>query len=102
MFEGTCYFFDESFVSLTSSSFCFRSESVLLAYARKRLEQLTQQLATFQVEEQKRLENSLKVQKEEDSKLTDLKVKQETERMAAEFQTKLRTKVRTGLEFLFF
>lgn len=69
-----------------------RSESVLLAYARKRLEQLTQQLATFQVEEQKRLENSLKVQKEEDSKLTDLKVKQETERMAAEFQTKLRTK----------
>ncbi|XP_074615585.1 MICOS complex subunit Mic60-like isoform X2 [Acropora palmata] len=69
-----------------------RSESVLLAYARKRLEQLTRQLATFQVEEQKRLENSLKVQKEEDSKLTDLKVKQETERMAAEFQTKLRTK----------
>lgn len=69
-----------------------RSESVLLAYARKRLEQLTQQLATFQVEEQKRLENSLKVQKEEDSKLTDLKVKQETERMAAEFQTQLRTK----------
>lgn len=69
-----------------------RSESVLLAYARKRLEQLTQQLATFQVEEQKRLENSLKVQKEEDSKLTDLKVKQETERMAAEFQTTLRTK----------
>ena len=74
---------------------------MLLAYARKRLEQLTQQLATFQVEEQKRLENSLKVQKEEDSKLTDLKVKQETERMAAEFQTKLRTKVRTGSEFLF-
>ncbi|XP_067036019.1 MICOS complex subunit MIC60-like isoform X2 [Acropora muricata] len=69
-----------------------RSESVLLAYARKRLEQLTQQLATFQVEEQKRLENSLKVQKEEDSKMTDLKVKQETERMAAEFHTQLRKK----------
>ncbi|XP_068710164.1 MICOS complex subunit Mic60-like [Montipora foliosa] len=69
-----------------------RSESVLLAYARKKLDQLTRQLVSYQAEEQKRLENALKVQKEENSKLTELKLKQEAERMEAEFQTNLRKK----------
>ena len=70
-----------------------RSESVLLAYARKRLEQLTKELSSYQVEEQKRLEHSLKVQHEEDAKLTELKLKQEAERMMAEFETSLKKKV---------
>ena len=70
-----------------------RSESVLLAYARKRLEQLTKELSSYQAEEQKRLEHSLKVQHEEDAKLTELKLKQEAERMMAEFETSLKKKV---------
>lgn len=74
-----------------------RSESVLLAYARKRLEQLTQKLASYQTEEQKRLENSLKIQREEDAKLTELKLKQEAGRMVSEFETTLKKKVRNGL-----
>ena len=71
-----------------------RSESVLLAYARKRLDQLTQELSSYQTEEQKRLESSLQIQREEDAKLTELKLKQETERMASEFETTLKKKVR--------
>ncbi len=67
-----------------------------MAYARKRLDQLTQELASYQTEEQKRLENSLKIQREEDAKLTDLKLKQEGERMASEFETSLKKKVRKG------
>ena len=67
---------------------------MLLAYARKRLDQLTQELASYHAEEQKRLENSLKVQREEDAKLTELKLKQEAERMTAEFETNFRKKVR--------
>ena len=70
-----------------------RCESVLLAYARKRLEQLTKELSSYQAEEQKRLEHSLKVQHEEDAKLTELKLKQEAERMIAEFETGLKKKV---------
>ena len=70
-----------------------RSESVLLAYARKRLEQLTKELSSYQAEEQKRLDHSLKVQREEDAKLTELKLKQESERMMAEFETSLKKKV---------
>ena len=70
-----------------------RSESVLLAYARKRLEQLTKELSSYQAEEQKRLDHSLKVQREEDAKLTELKLKQEAERMMAEFETSLKKKV---------
>ena len=70
-----------------------RSESVLLAYARKRLEQLTKELSNYQAEEQKRLDHSLKVQREEDAKLTELKLKQEAERMMAEFETSLKKKV---------
>ena len=70
-----------------------RSESVLLAYARKRLEQLTKELSNYQAEEQKRLDHSLKVQREEDAKLTELKLKQETERMMAEFETSLKKRV---------
>lgn len=69
-----------------------RSESVLLAYARKRLEQLTKELSNYQAEEQKRLDHSLKVQREEDAKLTELKLKQEAERMMAEFETSLKKK----------
>lgn len=75
-----------------------RSESVLLAYARKRLEQLTQKLARYQTEEQKRLENSLKIQREEDAKLTELKLKQEAGRMVSEFETTLKKKVRNDYE----
>ena len=67
---------------------------MLLAYARKRLDQLTRELSSYQTEEQKRLEHALKVQREEDSKLTELKLKQEGERMTAEFETNLRKKVR--------
>lgn len=69
-----------------------RSESVLLAYARKRLDQLTQELLSYQTEEQKRLENSLKIQREEDAKVTELKLKQEAERMASEFETTAKKK----------
>lgn len=67
-----------------------------MAYARKRLDQLTQELASYQTEEQKRLENSLKIQREEGAKLTELKLKQEAERMASEFDTTLKKKVRSG------
>lgn len=74
-----------------------RSESVLLAYARKRLDQLTQELASYQTEEQKRLENSLKIQREEDAKLTELKLKQEADRMVSEFKTTLKKKASNGL-----
>ena len=70
-----------------------RSESVLLAYARKRLEQLTKELSSYQAEEQKRLDHSLKVQREEDAKLTELKLKREADRMVAEFETSLKKKV---------
>lgn len=66
---------------------------MLLTYARKRLEQLTKELSSYQAEEQKRLEHSLKVQREEDTKLTELKLKQEAERMMAEFETSLKKKV---------
>ena len=66
---------------------------MLLAYARKRLDQLTQELASYQTEERKRLESSLKIQREEDDKLTELKLKQEAERMASEFETTLKKKV---------
>ena len=72
---------------------------MLLAYARKRLDQLTQELSSYQTEEQKRLEQSLKVQREEDAKLTELKLKQEGERMTAEFETNLRKRVRNGKRF---
>lgn len=65
-----------------------------MAYARKRLDQLTQQLAGYQADEQNRLENSLKVQREEDTKLTELKLKQEAERMTAVFDVNMRKKVR--------
>ena len=65
-----------------------------MAYARKRLDQLTQQLAGYHADEKNRLENSLKVQREEDAKLTELKLKQEAQRMTAEFDTNLRKKVR--------
>lgn len=68
-----------------------------MAYARKRLEQLTQELASYHTEEQKRLENSLKIQREEDAKLTELKLKQEAGRMVSEFETTLKKKVRNGL-----
>lgn len=74
-----------------------RSESVLLAYAGKRLDQLTQELASYQTEEQKRLENSLKIQREEDAKLTELKLKQEADRMVSEFETTLKKKVSNSL-----
>ena len=81
----------------TAKRFCIdlenRSESVLLAYARKRLEQLTKELSSYQAEEQKRLDHSLKVQREEDAKLTELRLKQESERMMAEFETSLKKKV---------
>lgn len=67
-----------------------------MAYARKRLDQLTQELASYQTEEQKRLENSLKIQREENAKLTELKLKQEAERMTSEFETNVKKKVRKG------
>ena len=66
-----------------------------MAYARKRLDQLTQELLSYQTEEQKRLENSLKIQREEDAKVTELKLKQEAERMASEFETIAKKKVGT-------
>lgn len=66
-----------------------------MAYARKRLDQLTQELVGYQTEEQKRLENSLKIQREEDAKVTELRLKQEAERMASEFETTLKKKVST-------
>lgn len=68
-----------------------------MAYARKRLDQLTQELASYQTEEQKRLENSLKIQREEDAKLTELKLKQEADRMVSEFKTTLEKKASNGL-----
>lgn len=67
-----------------------------MAYARKRLDQLSQELASYHTEEQKRLENSLKIQREEDAKLTELKLKQEADRMASEFDTTLKKKVFIG------
>lgn len=67
-----------------------------MAYARKRLDQLTQELASYQTEEQQRLENSLKIQREENAKLTELKLKQEAERMTSEFETNVKKKVRKG------
>lgn len=67
-----------------------------MAYARKRLDQLTQELASYQTEEQQRLENSLKIQREENAKLTELKLKQEAKRMTSEFETNLKKKVRKG------
>lgn len=66
-----------------------------MAYARKRLDQLTQELVSYQTEEQKRLENSLKIQREEDARVTELRLKQEAERMASEFETTLKKKVST-------
>lgn len=66
-----------------------------MAYARKRLDQLTQELVSYQTEEQKRLENSLKIQREEDAKVTELRLKQEAERMVSEFETTLKRKVST-------
>lgn len=66
-----------------------------MAYARKRLDQLTQELVGYQTEEQKRLENSLKIQREEDAKVTELRLKQEAERMVSEFETTLKKKVST-------
>ena len=63
----------------------FRSEAVLLAYARKRLEHLKQQLSSQREEEQKRLEQVLSVQREEDNKLADIKMKQELNKLTAEF-----------------
>ena len=68
-----------------------------MAYARKRLDQLTRELASYQTEEQKRLENSLKIQREEDAKLTELKMKQEADRMLSEFETTLKKKVCNSL-----
>lgn len=67
-----------------------------MAYARKRLDQLSQELASYHTEEQKRLENSLKIQREEDAKLTELKLKQEADRMVSEFDTTLKKKVIIG------
>ena len=66
-----------------------------MAYARKRLDQLTQELVGYQTEEQKRLKNSLKIQREEDARVTELRLKQEAERMASEFETTLKKKVST-------
>ena len=66
-----------------------------MAYARKRLDQLTQELVSYQTEEQKRLENSLKIQREEDAKVTELRLKQEAERMVSKFETTLKKKVST-------
>lgn len=66
-----------------------------MAYARKRLDQLTQELVGYQTEEQKRLENSLKIQREEDARVTELRLKQEAERMVSEFETTLKKKVST-------
>lgn len=66
-----------------------------MAYARKRLDQLTQELVSYQTEEQKRLENSLKIQREQDAKVTELRLKQEAERMVSEFETTLKKKVST-------
>lgn len=66
-----------------------------MAYARKRLDQLTQELVSYQTEEQKRLENSLKIQREEDARVTELRLKQEAERMVSEFETTLKKKVST-------
>lgn len=66
-----------------------------MTYARKRLDQLTQELVSYQTEEQKRLENSLKIQREEDAKVTELRLKQEAERMVSEFETTLKKKVST-------
>lgn len=66
-----------------------------MAYARKRLDQLTQELVSYQTEEQKRLENSLKIQREEDAKVTELRLKQEAERMVSELETTLKKKVST-------
>lgn len=66
-----------------------------MAYARIRLDQLTQELVSYQTEEQKRLENSLKIQREEDAKVTELRLKQEAERMVSEFETTLKKKVST-------
>lgn len=66
-----------------------------MAYARKRLDQLTQELVSYQTEEQKRLENSLKIQREEDAKVTELRLEQEAERMVSEFETTLKKKVST-------
>lgn len=66
-----------------------------MAYARKRLDQLTQELVSYQTEEQKRLKNSLKIQREEDAKVTELRLKQEAERMVSEFETTLKKKVST-------
>ncbi|KAK3751355.1 hypothetical protein QZH41_009314 [Actinostola sp. cb2023] len=62
-----------------------KSEAVLLAYARKRLEHLKQQLSSQREEEQKRLEQVLSVQREEDNKLADIKMKQELDKLTAEF-----------------
>ena len=67
---------------------------MLLAYARKRLDQLTHKLSSHQAEEQIRLEQALKVQRQEDSKLTELKLKQEEDRLMAEFESTLREKVK--------
>lgn len=66
-----------------------------MTYARKRLDQLTQELVSYQTEEQKRLENSLKIQREEDARVTELRLKQEAERMVSEFETTLKKKVST-------
>ncbi|EDO31080.1 predicted protein, partial [Nematostella vectensis] len=67
-------------------------KTVLLAYARKRLEHLKQELAKHRQEEQKRLQQILSVQREEDNKLADIRLKQEKDKMMAEMDVALRKK----------
>ena len=83
----------ELFSLNNSVIFSLRSESVLLAFARKRLEQLGQELAGYQEQEQKRLEQTLKVQRDEDAKIAELKFEQEAQRMASDFAAQLKKKV---------
>jgi len=77
-----------------------RSEAVLLAYARKRLENLKQQLAAQREEEQKRMEQVLSVQRQEDEKLANIRIKQELDKLKAEFDILL--KKRVGILFSHF
>ena len=71
------------------------SEAVLLAYARRRVEQLKRQLRDQRDQAQQQLARSLSLQEEQDAKLMEQKIGQEVQRMSAEFNAALTRKVRT-------
>ena len=66
-----------------------------MAYARKRVEQLKQQLAEQNVQEQKRLERALELQREQDNTLAQMVLQQEMDKLKADFATTLSKKVRS-------